>query len=47
MDAVGGRAALAVALTDRSTLLVVGGRHDEALADFTEATELSRVTGSD
>ncbi len=47
VDAVGGRAALAVALTDRSTLLVVGGRHDEALADFTEATELSRVTGSD
>ncbi|MBV6702325.1 hypothetical protein KV557_35375 [Kitasatospora aureofaciens] len=40
VDIVQGSVALARALTDRSTLLVLGGCHCEALADFAEATEL-------
>ncbi|MGW4227815.1 hypothetical protein ACWEF9_00760 [Streptomyces sp. NPDC004980] len=36
-----GPAALARALTDRSTLLVAGKRYGEALADFREAVELT------
>lgn len=40
VDEEQGRAPLAQALTDRSTLLVAGKRYGEALADFREAVEL-------
>lgn len=40
VDEAQGRAPLARALTDRSTLLIAGKRYGEALADFREAVDL-------